>query len=72
MLASLPWGGFSIITQLHTGHVALHDYLKCFSHAESPFCLRCQAHETPEHFLVFCTCFTHKHLQLWHDILHTV
>ncbi|KAF9504600.1 hypothetical protein BS47DRAFT_1307940 [Hydnum rufescens UP504] len=62
MLASLPRGGCSIITQLRTGHVALRDYLERFGHAESPFCLRCGARETPEHFLVFCACFTCERL----------
>ncbi|KAF9511759.1 hypothetical protein BS47DRAFT_1262791, partial [Hydnum rufescens UP504] len=56
----LPRGSCSIIVQLRTGHVALRNYLKRFSHEESPLCLRCGARETPEHFLVFCARFTRE------------
>ncbi len=58
LLTSLPRRATSILSQLITGHVALHTFLKKIHISESALCPRCHSPETVSHFLFYCTKFT--------------
>ena len=52
----------SMIFQLRVGHALLNGYLYRFKKVDSPQCLACRhPKETPEHFLLHCPSYAHKH-----------
>ena len=48
----------SILSQLHSGHTGLNDFLAQIRTINSPFCLSCSTPETVSHFLFTCRRFT--------------
>jgi len=63
-LTNLPWHATSILTQLRTGHVALHLFLKKIKAADSALCPHCLKPESVPHYLLYCKRFPDAHCQL--------
>ena len=59
LLATLPHTQCSILVQLQSGHILLHEYLACFSHADMLCCMHCNVTESVRHFLSICGRHTH-------------
>jgi hypothetical protein len=55
LICNLPHYHFSLLMQLHTGHVPLNKYLNHIGQVESLLCLACKdTNETPAHLLLMC------------------
>ena len=63
-LTNLPCHATSILMQLHTGHVALHIFLKKIKATDLVLCPCCLKPESVSHFLLHCKKFTDPCFQL--------
>ncbi|KAJ7646449.1 hypothetical protein DFH06DRAFT_997610 [Mycena polygramma] len=61
-LVNLSRRNSSLIVQLRTGMVGLNAWLHKIRRAESPLCQTCQRREDVQHFVFFCSRYTHRSL----------